>query len=171
MLDVLVVDAVPVLSQAQAYDSAVLLDVLERHDRDASGLLRLVRHGQLQVKMLAAPGVDPVVGEDPYTLANAFARALTRGSYVFSGWPVLEDLDARRALLGVLTACREASGRLGDSALEARVDGLLALDRAVRESPASDYADPGPVEVLTQQVVAALRSYAALAARTGRAVA
>ena len=55
MLDVLIGNAAPLLSQTQAFDNALLLAQLAAPSEDSRSFLRLVRKGLIQVRMTGAP--------------------------------------------------------------------------------------------------------------------
>ncbi len=161
MLDLLAGSATPVLSHAQAYDSAAVLDVFQNHDKETGALRDLVRRGLIRVLVPRSDQVPALVGDDAGSLINWFALALTRPDYVFSGWPQLSRHEVREDVLDILRPGVSADGHLGDPDLEARLEGLRVLDGAVAESPVEQRANPAVLARLPAEVSRAARHYAA----------
>jgi hypothetical protein len=139
MLGLLVGNAAPLLSQAQAFDGELILGLLgqprdteQRGDRLA--ILRLARQGYFRVGILDSEALraDPPDGER-YTLINAFRSALGGAGFVFSGWPELADPELRPELLSCLDHAPDQLGSLAGSDVADRVEGLRELDRNLRQ--------------------------------------
>ena len=158
MIDVLAGGAVPVLSQTQAFDSAVLLNVLEGHGDDTLALLRLVERSRLQVRVVERPRIEHLAGPAPESLLNAFALAVQRPGFMLSGWPELTDAALRRHVLDVTIAGADVD-ELGSERLAARLEGLRLLDAALTRSEAAEKVRAAPGGNLFEQVLGVLDSY------------
>ena len=84
MLDLLVGNTCPVLSQTQAFDNALLLNLLARHDADSKAFLTLVGMGWIQTRIHESETLLEAADGQRFTLRNAFLSALENRSFVFS---------------------------------------------------------------------------------------
>ncbi len=153
MLDLLVHQTVPVLSQSQVIDSAFILNLV-RDDSTHDAFLGLVADSLIQTR-LHPSGLEQVTGEDPFTVLNAFASRL-RSGFHFSAWPELADPAARESVYAVVrgVSAEPLGGDLGE-----QVDALRVLDTAFRRSAASERAQPiSGDRGLGSRVLADLRS-------------
>ncbi|WP_149814483.1 hypothetical protein [Serinicoccus marinus] len=134
LVDLIVHQTLPILSQSQIIDSAFVFDVV-RDDSTHDAFLGLIADGLVQTRFLPA-GLEQPVGEDPFTVLNAFASRL-RSRFNFSAWPELNDRGTREDVYAIIrgTSSAPLSGELGE-----RLDALRALDRAFRRSEASEQA-------------------------------
>jgi hypothetical protein len=147
MLDVLAGGLVPVLSENQAFDSALLLGQLATADADASALLSLVRAGRLRVRLNPTAAVPRQRGDGPPTLLDAFTAKLGT-PYDFSAWPELAD----PAVQDDLRADLARPWRLGIASLSQRVAALAELSAAAAEAPLTAIGVPIPGRTLDDQV-------------------
>ncbi len=122
MLDVLVGNATPLLSQTQAFDNALLLAQLAEPSNDSRSFLRLVRKGRIQVRVVGAP-----------SLLEAFRHALREPSFVLSAWPELSDAQLRAEV--VRCSLTGDIDQLGHASLAARLEGVRQFDDSLRQSP------------------------------------
>jgi hypothetical protein len=137
MAGLLVGDVAPVFSYAQAHDCQPLLALVSPERGAADGadrlaFLQLVRAGFVRVGF--TPG--SVDGGD-YSLLNVLRKSLANPGFVLSGWPeVNADPELRAEIVGQLDRSPEAalSGDVPDG-VAARVEGLRAFDRNLRQSP------------------------------------
>jgi hypothetical protein len=149
MLGLIVDDIAPVLSQSQALDNSLLLtlmaaegDRVSRDDRQA--FFELLRAGFVRVGIMDQGLSDDPPDGERHTLLNAFRTSLKNSQFVLSGWPELRDQELRLAVLDYLDHDRSQLGTVVDRHLEARVDGLLELDRNLRATPQALKFIPGP---------------------------
>jgi hypothetical protein len=124
MLDVLVGNATPLLSQTQAFDNALLLAQLAEPSNDSRSFLRLVRKGHIQVRVAGAP-----------SLLGAFRDALRMPDFVLSAWPELSDAQLRAEVVRGLGSATGNIDQLGHPSLAARLEGLRQFDDSLRHSP------------------------------------
>lgn len=124
MLDVLVGNATPLLSQTQAFDNALLLAQLSEPSGDSRSFLRLVRKGHIQVRVAGSP-----------SLLGAFCDALRTPEFVLSAWPELSDVRLRAEVLRCLGSATGDINALPSSSLVARLEGLRRFDDSLRHSP------------------------------------
>lgn len=124
MLDALVGNATPLLSQTQAFDNTLLLAQLAEPSEDSHAFLRLVRKGRIQVRVVGAP-----------SLLGAFANALRQPDFVLSAWPELTDERLRSEVVRYLSGSGDDVDRLGSPSLAARLEGLRQFDNSLRQSP------------------------------------
>ncbi len=102
MLDLLVGRDVPVLSQAQVLDGALLLETVAQHDGESAAVLRLIADSRIQMRIHAGLVTPQESDSDTFSLVNAFTSAID-GSFKFSAWPELSDADARKAIKAAVT--------------------------------------------------------------------
>jgi len=122
MLDMLVGNATPLLSQTQAFDNALLLAQLAEPSNDSRSFLRLVRKGRIQVRVAGAP-----------SLLEAFRDALREPDFVLSAWPELSDAQLRAEV--VRCSLTDDIDQLGHASLAARLEGVRQFDDSLRQSP------------------------------------
>lgn len=141
MLDVLVGLDVPVLSQTQAFDGAMLLNLVSHGGDEAEAVLKLIEQSRIQMRVHAA--AERSTAAETFTLKNAFMSAL-EANFKFSAWPELDDPEARADLLAHLQqrTQKPPSGELGE-----RLEGLLRMDLAFRKSGASEQAIDGAAHI------------------------
>ena len=117
MLGLLVGNVVPLLSRNQAFDHQLILGLASGVDGAASddqvGLFRLAREGYLKVGLLDRWRIDPV-GDEKFTLWNAFRSALATPEMVFSGWPELNGDDGQELRRNLLARMGRTPGRITD---------------------------------------------------------
>jgi len=136
MVDLIVHQTVPVLSQSHIIDSVFVLDIV-RDDSTHDAFLGLIADSLIKTRFLSV-GMEQPPGEHSFTVLNAFASRL-RGDFHFSAWPELADSSAREDVYAVVrgTSSEPLGGELGE-----RLDALRALDKAFRCSAASEQAEP-----------------------------
>lgn len=161
MLDMLVGDGTPVLSQVQAFDNSLILALLAEPSPNSHAFLRLIRRNRLQVRILDTPALrDTAEHSERFTLRNAFCSALSQPGFVASAWPELNDPTARRTVVELLDAAPDRLDSLGDARLVARLEGLLELDASLRQSSAIERMPIGQGAGLTSRVVGGLTALA-----------
>lgn len=165
MLGLLIGGTRPILTQAQAFDSAYLLNVLSLADGNSSGLLQLIRHGFIGVKFHDNPPLLPP--EPRLTLLNAFATALNRQKkgFLLSGWPEInDDASARSDLVRAIKRVKTETELLNEvediagATVAARFAGLLRFSEAI--------ADSGPPAMTTRPPDGTYRNSATELVRT-----
>lgn len=140
MLGLLVGDTRPVLTQAQAIDSAYILGLLRPENPNASAFLHLVRRNVVRVTFHDSPRL--LDAKHRLTVVNAFASALARqGNFVLSGWP---EIDKNYGLRAELAECIRRGGhspfvvrdveRLAGTTVAERFNGLLRLSKTLRKA-------------------------------------
>lgn len=142
MLQMLLADVTPVLSQTQAFDGAVIVNTLARFDDKGATLVKMARSGRLRVPVLDGPLLcpDPSDGER-FTLLNAFVSALRRTDFVFAAWPEFTGApDLRATIAEQLDRRPEQVEQIADGSLRDKLCGLVELDRALRTAPRSPLA-------------------------------
>lgn len=167
MLGLVVDDVAPILSQAQAHDNGPLLQLIaadgDRASRDDRlAFLQLIRAGLIKVGIVERGLDDSPPDGERYTLLNVFRTSLRNPAFVLSGWPELNDPPLRAEVLSCLDRDQRQLSSLTDPHLEARIDGLLELDRNLRQTPGAVkrvVAPPGdPLDARVMNVVGALGS-------------
>ncbi len=126
----------PVFSAGQVFDGAAILGTVGANDKDATAFLNLISESRVQMKILPSLVRAQKSEDDTFSLVNAFVSAIDR-NFTFSAWPELSDRDARVAVAALLRGASKTpiGGELGS-----RLDALQRLDRAFRESEASERA-------------------------------
>jgi hypothetical protein len=147
MMAVLLLDGRrPLLSQTQAFDNAQLLGTIGDCTTETSrALLGLVRADQVRAGFYAGALADEPGAVPRESLANAFCTAL-EGSFRFSAWPELEGPASPRAELAAVLRAGDWDWpqveSIVDGPLLARLYSLHELDRALRDSPETEVAEP-----------------------------
>jgi hypothetical protein len=140
MLGLLVGNTRPVLTQAQAIDSAYVLDLLRPDNDNTTAFLQLVRQNVVRVTFHDSPRL--LDAKHRFTVVNAFASALARqGNFVLSGWP---EIDKNYGLRAELAECVRSGGHkptvikqvegLAGATVAERFHGLFLLSKALQKA-------------------------------------
>ncbi|GGX60625.1 hypothetical protein GCM10010324_01540 [Streptomyces hiroshimensis] len=136
MLDMLISNAHPILSQSQAFDNSALLAQLAACDKQSDALRKLFWDGRILVKFHPPSLRTPAPGNERCTILNAFCSTIDKPYSILSAWPeITNNYELRRHIIDCLDGHQEGILNIGDTSLENRLEGLCELDRVVQHQP------------------------------------